>query len=165
MSYVNFNNKLEDQKINQRYYTVYTAGGAHIAAAVIDTNALPDFIVNKVKIKSMGFIPDVKTFYYSTNNKEEAYYLVSVLNSNFLDDKIKKDQTKGKFGPRDIHRRPFEYNIPIYNKKDELHTRLYQLGIICTKEAEKLKKTSRMKIKNQLKELDEIDEIVKNILE
>jgi hypothetical protein len=70
-----------------------------ITAVVVDTQKLPDFSIGSVQISPNGFVPDVTTFYLSTNSIGEAHYLSAILNSNILDEKIKRIQTRGKFGP------------------------------------------------------------------
>jgi len=165
MEYVNYNNKLLDQRLDHRYYAVYTASGTHIAAVVVDSKKLPNFKIGNVHISPNGFVPDVTTFYFSTNYLEEVYYLSAILNSNVLDEKIKKIQTRGKFGPRHIHRRPFEFYIPKYNNSNIIHRSLFALGEKATDEASKLQKLSRLKMKAAIPSMKEIDLLVAELLE
>ena len=160
IDYVNYNNKLLHQRVSDRYYVVYTAGGTHIAAVMVDSKKLPDFVVGRTRITPAGFIPDHTAFYLSTNNSEEAYYLTGVLNSNVLDKKIKSIQTRGKFGPRHIHRRPFEFCIPMYDPKNSSHKQISVLSEDATKEVLKLPKASRLKIKNSIPSMEKIDQLV-----
>ena len=164
MSYVNYNNKLLSQRIDHRFYVVYTAGGTNIASVIIDTHALPSFQVRKAKISPSGFVPDVTTFYFSTNDEREALYLNAILNSAILDEKIKPHQTKGKFGPRHIHRRPFEFNIPTFDPHDKIHMRIVLLSVKATKESLVLKPMSRKKTKTALDSIDSIDKYVKLLM-
>lgn len=164
MDYVNYHNKLELQKLNFRYYVIYTASGTNIAATVVDTKNIPDFELNGVKLSPSGFIADTKTFWIGTNNLDEANYLVAILNSNIINDLIKPIQTKGAFGARDIHRRPFEFNIPEYDPKYEVHRELAKLGTEAAEFAKNLPPTSRSKIKQQIPQMARIDELVKELL-
>ena len=164
ISYVNYNNKLIDQRIDHRFYVVYTAGGTNIASVIVDTHILPDFQVRKVKILPSGFVPDVKTFYFSTNDEQEALYLNTILNSTILDERIKPHQTRGKFGPRDIHRRPFEFYIPKFDQHNKIHMRLAFLGTVATKESLALRPMSRMKTKTALDSIKTIDILVKELM-
>jgi hypothetical protein len=107
---------------------------------------------------------DYKTYWFATDDKQEANYLVSILNSNTLDKKIKPHQSRGKFGPRDICRLPFEFNIPQFDKNREIHKQIAVLGLKAAKEATKLPKTSRSKTKNALPQMKEIDTLVEELL-
>jgi hypothetical protein len=164
IDYVNYNNKLLDQRLDHRYYVVYTAGGTHIASVIVDCHQLSDFHVGKAKISPIGFVPDVTTFYYSTNDLMEAHYLTAVLNSTILDEMIKPHQTKGKFGPRHIHRRPFEFYIPEFNDGKKLHRLISFRGIKAVQEAAVLQKASRQGTKMQLGSIDVIDKLVAKLL-
>ena len=164
MAYVNYNNKLVNQRLDRRYHVVYTASGTHIAAVVVDTHSLPDFCIGSARISPKGFVPDVKTFHFSTSNSEEAHYLTAILNSNVLDEKIKPHQTRGKFGPRDIHRRPFEFSIPKFNQNDNLHKEIAALGAKSAKEAAALSKMSRLKTKLAIQSMEKIDKLVVELL-
>jgi len=116
----------------------------------------------------------VKLYYFDTDNKVEAYYLAAILNSPTIDELLKPMQSRGLWGPRDIHKKVLEIPIPQYNPSDENHTALTQLGEQCTQKVEQLlpqhaKSRSightRRLIKAELKEeLEEIDEITKRIL-
>jgi hypothetical protein len=164
MDYVNYNNKLLDQRLDHRYYVVYTAGGTHIASVVVDSRKLPIFLAGNVKIPSTGFIPDVTTFYYSTNREEEAHYLNAILNSNILDDMIKPHQTRGKFGPRHIHRRPFEFFIPEFDNTQKLHKLIAINGRNAENEAISLPKMSRHKTKKNLRVMKDINDLTAKLL-
>jgi len=164
MDYVNYNNKLMKQRVDHRFYVVYTAGGTNIAAAVVDTSYLPPFRIGKVDISPNGFVPDVKTFYFSTNDFYEACYLAAILNSNVLDAKIKPYQTRGKFGPRDIHRRPFEFFIPNFDPKNLLHKMIAELGKGATKEVSSLQRMSRLKVKIAIPSMKAIDRLLLELL-
>lgn len=45
-----------------------------------------------------------------------------------LNDLIEPIQTKGAFGARDIHRRPFEFNILGYDPENQIRKELAKLG-------------------------------------
>jgi hypothetical protein len=125
-------------------------------------------------IEAEGFVADYKTFYYDTDDEEEAYYLVTVLNSPTVDELLKPMQSRGLWGPRDICKKVLEVPIPQYNSSDENHQTLSQLGEQCTQKVEHLlpqlaKSRSightRRLVKAELKkELGQIDVLVKQIL-
>jgi hypothetical protein len=164
MKYVDYHNKLILQKQNVRYYVVYTASGTHIAAAVIDIGRLSDIQVGKVKVSPTGFVVDYTTFWFGTENAEEAHYVAAVLNSNVLDQMIKKHQPRGKFGPRHICRLPFEFGVPKFDPQNALHKQIGALGIRASKEAGNLAKMSRLKMKAAIPSMKEIDKLVQELL-
>ena len=163
MDRVNYHNGLTLQK-PKRFFVIYTSSGTHIAAAVIDTQNIKSMKVGNAKIRINGFIADYKTYWLATNDKQEANYLAAILNSNTLDQMIKPHQSRGKFGPRDICRLPFEFNIPKFDKNKQLHKQIAVLGVKATKEATKLSKTSRLKLKILLPQMKDIDKKVRTLL-
>lgn len=164
LDYVNYHGKLTLQKNCHRYYVIYTGSGSHIAAAVVDISKKRTFQVGKNKIKSNGFIADYTTFWYATNDLDEANYLTTILNSNTMNRLIKEHQPKGKFGPRHICRLPFEFNIPKFNDQNDLHLKIAKLGQKAAIEADKLPIMSRTKIKKAIPIMSEIDDAVSKLM-
>jgi type I restriction-modification system DNA methylase subunit len=164
MDYVNYHGKLILQRQNLNYYVVYTASGTHIAATVVNIERLPNLKIGKANIHPSGFIADYTTFWYGTNDIREAYYLAAILNSNVLDQKIKKHQPKGKFGPRHICRLPFEFNIPQFDPNRKFHKKIAMLGLRATIQASKMPKTSRLKMKAVIPAMKTIDALVLQLL-
>jgi hypothetical protein len=164
MDRVNYHNGLLLQKQNIRYFVIYTGSGTHIAAAVIDSRTLPDLDIGKTKISPSGFVADYKTYWFGTNNADEAYYIAAILNSQTLDQMIKPHQSRGKFGPRDICRLPFELNFPQYDPKNKTHKEIASLGLKATKEAAKLPRVSRSKMKAAIPTMKDIDRLVPRLM-
>ena len=164
MDRVNYYSLLTLQRQDLRYYVVYTASGTHIAATVVDTRRMPSLQIKEAKINPTGFIADYTTYWCGTNNVEEAHYLAGILNSNVLDQMIKKNQPKGKFGPRHITRLPFEFGVPEFDPKNRLHKQIASLGIGATNEASGLPKMSRLKIKAAIPSMKEIDKLVSELM-
>ena len=84
--------------------------------------------------------------------------------SNVLDERIKQYQSRGKFGPRDICRLPFEQNIPEFDSKNELHTQIAMVGLEASAEAAKVEKTSRVKTRVAIPSMKKIDRLVLELL-
>lgn len=164
MDRVNYHNGLILQRQDIRYFVIYTASGSHLAAAVVDTRKMPDIPIGKIRIASSGFVADYTTYWFGTNEAEEAYYLTAILNSRAMDDMIKPHQARGKFGPRHICRLPFEFNIPQFDSKNRLHKQIAALGQKAIKEAADLPKTSRLKMKAVIPSMKEIDKLVSELL-
>ena len=110
---INYWNKLKKQITNKSYVVVYNASGSNLKAAVIDNDN------QKVIIGS-------ENYYYSTDSENEAYYLSAVLNDPNLAKKLKSIKSS-----RHIHKRPFMFPIPIYDKNNNVHEKLARTGKKC----------------------------------
>ncbi len=140
-----------------------------MVACVIDRSKLPSFSVNGWELVPSGFVLDVKTWFFETQNLMEAHYLSALLNSEKISKLIKPLQPNGLFGARAIHRRPFLLRIPQFNSNDDSHIKLADIGMKCEQEINKIKlnqsKRIRAEVRRILKEeISEIDRIVQSIL-
>ena len=166
--YLNWLNKLTDQNLNIRYLVLYTASAKDAHALVFDRQSL-DF----------EFLAESKTYVYYTNNKQEADYLSAMLNSSIPNKQIKDFQTRGLFGPRDIHKKILDVYFPEFNAHNKLHLQLSELGKLCAEKAKALIESNspqnnlsahslgrlRVEIKKHLsQELGKIDIIVEKIM-
>ncbi len=112
-SNLNYWNKLTKQSINKSYLIVYNASGSNLKAAVIE-NLKKNLIVGS------------ENYYYSTDSKEEAYYLSGIINSPIFTKNIKMIMSS-----RHIHKRPFSFPIPLYDENNELHYTLAKIALKC----------------------------------
>ncbi|MDZ7376405.1 MAG: hypothetical protein ONB13_07275, partial [candidate division KSB1 bacterium] len=163
------NGLLTIQNNHARYNVVYNATGTNLVACVIDKSNLPSFEVDQQKLALMGLILDVKTWFFATQNLEEANYLSAILNSAIISKLIKPLQPNGLFGARAIHRRPFLLRIPKFNSKDESHLRLADIAMMCQEKVETIKFNQTNRIRAEARrlvkdEIKEIDSIVESIL-
>jgi SAM-dependent methyltransferase len=165
---IDFQRGLVSQNLNTRYLVLYTASAKDAHALVFDRQSL-----------DREFLAESKTYVYHTDNKQEANYLAAILNSSVPNMQIKDFQTRGLFGPRDIHKKILDVYFPKFNGLNKLHVQLSELGNIC---AEKVKVfvvcnppqnilsahylgKLRAEIKKHLsEELMEIDEIVGKVM-
>jgi len=165
---LNFYSKLTDQNLNARYLVLYTASAKDAHALVFDRQSI-DF----------EFLVDCKTYVYFTDNKQEADYLSAILNSSIPSKQIKDFQTRGLFGPRDIHKKILDVYFPEFNDHNKLHLQLSELGKLCAEKAKTFVENNhpqnnlsahslgklRVEIKNHLsQELSETDKIVEKIM-
>jgi len=131
--WLDYQHKLSRQNPNAKYKVVYLRSGTHLAACVVEKKPLR---VDNVELK--GIIIESTLYRFETDNLDEAYYLVSILNSKVLDDLIKPLQSKGKYGERDIHKKLLEFPIPKFNPNDPIHRRLAELGRKASEEANRI---------------------------
>jgi len=128
---LDYNGLLSSQNPQKRHVVLYNASGTNLASCVVNRKAIPVFSVLKSTIEPKGFVADAKTWFYETNIKKEAHYLCAVLNSNVINMAVKPLQTRGLWGERDIHRRPFMIPIPKFERKDAKHLELAELSQRC----------------------------------
>lgn len=166
---------LSRQNPKAKYKVVYNTSGTYLVSAVVE-NEKPLILINGIKIQLNGIIIDTKLYCYETNNESEAYYLAAILNSAIVDEAIKPAQSRGLFGPRDIHKKPFEMPIPKFSQGNKVHRDISKLGKQCTEKMKeilpKLAKEYdsigwiRKKTNETLKPyLDQIDDLVLKLFE
>lgn len=166
---------LSRQNPNVKYKVIYNTSGTYLVSAVIE-NIKPLVSVNDIQMQLNGIIVDCTLYNYETNGEDEAYYLAAMLNSSITDEAIKPAQARGLFGPRHIHKKPFEITIPKFDPNNPVHRRLSEIGKECTKKLKQLlpsltKKYKsigymRKTIKEELSEkIDDINGLVLKIFE
>jgi hypothetical protein len=161
------------QKTSAKYKIIYPRSATYLCSSVIENQNIVQ-LINGQEINLQEFIADFTCYYAETNNKKEAYYICSILNSLTVDNIIKPMQSRGLFGPRDITKKVWELPIPEFDPSNEDHKALAKLGEECTKKVSRLlshgipKKSIgnlRKMIKAELvEEIKEIDVIVRKIL-
>jgi len=169
-------NGITYQQPSKRFRILYLTSGTYLASCMLDMQKEDLQVeVNGTKIPLNGFVAEHKTYYYETENGEEASYLVAVLNSEIVDDLIKGMQSRGLWGPRDIHKKVLELPIPKFNPKNPIHRELSEIAKKCKTKADEIlpslteKYNSigyiRKKIKNELRDdTDRLSELVLTLL-
>lgn len=166
---------LSKQNPRTKYKVIYNTSGTYLVSAIVE-NKKPIVKVNGTKVQLNGILIDCTLYSYETNSKDEAFYIASILNSSIIDEAIKPAQARGLFGPRHIHKKPFEISIPKFNSRNSIHRELSRLGKTCTSEVEKMLPDLakeydsigwiRKKTNETLKPyLDQIDDLVLNLFE
>lgn len=166
--YLNWQNKLTDQNLNHPYLVLYNSSGK-------DANTV---LVKRADL-DLEFLIDYKTYWLSTENQEEAYYLLAILNSETPNLMMKDFQSKGLFGARDVSKKILDIYYPRYDGAAAAHQRLAALGRLChERAAEYLREHPpvsplggpqlgklRVSIKRHLaKELKEVDGLVRKLV-
>ena len=173
LSRLDYNGLLSSQNPRRKYVVLYNASGTNIVSCVIDREAIPAFSVLKSKIEPKGFVADAKTWIYETNMEKEAHYLCAVLNSNVINMAVKPLQTKGLWGERDIHRRPFMIPLPKFEKKNGKHLELAELSQKCHsnvatlqlrgKSVGRARREAREFVSKEIKRIDELTSEILNL--
>ena len=166
---------LTQQNPRARYRIVYNKSGTFLTSAVIENKQI-EFKINGQRLGTCGTIADEMTYYYETNDLHEACYLAAIFNTPIINKLIKPMQSRGLWGPRDIHKKVLELPIPQFDEKNKVHQRLAKLGEECTTKVEQwlasggagnIKSIGKLRsmVRQMLsQELAEIDELVKKIL-
>ena len=171
--WINYQNKLSRQNPNAKFRVLYVGSATYMTSCVIEPTSEYSFFVDGTKFTTNQFFADVATYYFDTDSKDEAYYLASIFNSKVIDDLIKPEQSKGDFGPRNIHKLPLTFNIPKYDPLNLNHQKLSTIGLCCTKKINDLLLgintrsvgNIRSKIRGLLQsEFENIDEITQVLL-
>jgi len=116
---------------DRRYWVLYAASATYLAAAVLDTDRGVVLAADGGPMLAAGLAVDAKVYWYATDSREEALYLCAWLNSPVVDAAIKSRQSRGLFGPRDIHKLPLELPLPRFNPKHARHLEMAR----CAEEA------------------------------
>ncbi len=177
---INYHKLLETQDPNKKFKVLYPTSATYLISCVVDVkdSEILTMRSDNFEFKLQGIIIDTKCYHYETDNKDEAYYLCAILNSNIIDNIIKPMQSQGKWGPRDIHKKVLEIPIPKFNKLNSLHLKLSSKGKILSSKVlkilpEVLEKYEgklitgshighiRSKIKKEIElELNELDDLI-----
>jgi hypothetical protein len=136
LEYLNWQGKLTAQRPSGILKVLHNDAGTHVCSCVVDARDVSDWRVFNLPVR--GFVAEHVTYWFETENPDEAHYLSAVLNAPLVDEAIKPYQTRGAFGAqrgggeRHVGRRPFEVlPIPRYNAKDKRHRRLAKLSQDC----------------------------------
>jgi hypothetical protein len=173
-TWLDYQNKLTKQDAKTSFKVLYNTSGTYLVACVAKSR-IRDIKIDNTAIKLSGLISDHKTYFYDTNNEDEAFFLAAFLNAPIIDKLIKPMQSRGLWGERDIHKKVLELPIPRYKQSNKLHERLVILGKECSKKVSELspalekKYVSIGKMRSEIKEalsgeIGEIDSIVRQLL-
>jgi methylase of polypeptide subunit release factors len=180
LTWLNYRGKLTEQDPKGRYAVLYSRSATFLCAAALRTKAL-SYRVGGQEVALQHFVAVDATYSFQTNNRREAAFLVAILNSPTVDMLIKPMQARGLWGPRDIHKKVWEFPIPEFDPKDKAHLRLAEIAEACAEIVRGmvpgLKRLfrdlrgphaigrGRSAVREALKdELDEIDALVKDVL-
>lgn len=167
-NYLNWQDKLTDQNLNHPYLVLYNSSAKDANTTVVRRE---DY--------DLDFFSENKTYWFSTENLEEAYYLSAIMNSEAPNRMMKDFQSKGLFGARDVHKKILDIYYPKYDDALEIHRQLAALGQICHERTSEYLADNpppkplstihlgklRVAIKKYLsKELKQVDELVKKII-
>jgi len=172
--WLDYQGKLTTQDPSKKFKVLYNTSGTYLVSCVAK-NEHKTLKVNGASIRLNGLIADCTTFWYETDDEDEAHYMSAVLNAPRLDAAIKPMQAKGAFGERHIHKKPLEFPIPLYDPDNPTHGKLVELSKECHRKvgavlpvlAQKYGSVGKIRseIKKELRdEIEQIDRLAKQVL-
>jgi hypothetical protein len=166
--YLNWQTKLTTQNLNAPYLVLYNSSGKDANSVVVKRNEI-----------DLEFFADYKTYVLHFQNIQEAYYLSAILNSSIPNESMKEFQSRGLFGARDVSKKILDIYYPRFDGNDSMHVKLAELSKSAHEKASDFIKDNppkqelsaihlgRMRTslkKHLVKELGEIDKIVKGVI-
>ena len=167
-NYLNWQNKLTDQKIDKPYLVLYNTSGKDANCTIVEREKL-----------DLEFLVDHKNYLLALEQRDEALYISAILNSSIPNKMMKDFQSRGLFGERDIHKKILDIYFPRFDETDEIHIRLAEISETAHKKASEYLQNNppqkeltaihlgrlRLQIKKHLsQEMKEIDKLVKKVV-
>lgn len=119
-SYLDWQSKLTGQDPRARHLVLYTSSATDASAVAINRDSFDH-----------PFIVDHKTYWCAVQSEQEAHYLSAFINSGYANEIIKDFQSRGLFGPRDIHKTIVKVPFPKFKASEAEHKQLSDLGKRC----------------------------------
>jgi len=171
---LDYSRGLTGQSSRAKYKVLYNTSGTYLVACVMK-NGPWSRREDPVRVRISGVISDHKSYWYDTDNLDEAMFITALLNAPIVDLLIKPMQSRGQYGERDIVKKVLELPLPRFNPKNEKHNKLVELAKEAHEKAAKTipeleeKYRSIGKIRSLLKaelskEILGIDKIVRELI-
>jgi hypothetical protein len=109
---LDYRKKLSDQFPIADLRVVYSKSGMYLAAAIVRGDSVIDH----------------KLYWGAVSSLAEARYLLAILNSDAVTQRVRPLQARGEHNPRDYDKYVWQLPIPLYNPEDPRHARLAQLA-------------------------------------
>jgi hypothetical protein len=170
--WLDYRKKLTQQR-RKRYTVVYPTNNRVMLAAFMENarqqtvgrdNARPPVIESKL-------------YWFDSDDEREAGFLSAVMNSQAFDSLLEVFRGRRQARAPDIHKKLWEFPVPLFDEKARDHPRLAQLGLECSTVAQSyldslpanIREGSLGRLRNMIREklrpqLDEVDELVRKIL-
>ena len=166
---LDYQSGITEQDTRTPYLVMYTSSSQDANAAVFARDEV-----------DLTFMVEHKTYWFGTDDQDEAYFLAGFLNSAEPNRLIKSFQSRGLFGPRDVHKKILEVPLNEFDSANGKHQKIAALSKSCTKEADRYlreeKDTSkrspyhlgrlRSSVRNHLADrMEEIDRVIRSMIE
>ncbi len=111
----------------RRWVVLYGTSGTNLCGCVVDTKD-PSADATGRPLRLAGFAAESTTYHHSTPTQAEAHFLAAILNSPLLDQLVKPLQSRGLWGERHLHKKLWEFPVPLFDPDDDTHTALAALA-------------------------------------
>ena len=115
--WLDWQRKLTGQPVDAKWAVMYTASGTDASA-----------VATEVGGGSLRLVADHKTYIAFVASEDEAHFVACYLNCGYINRAIKEFQSRGLFGPRDVHKKILELPWPDFSPNRPSHRRLVALG-------------------------------------
>ena len=170
--WLDYRKKLTGQREGE-YDVLYPTSATTLCACVV-AGSMSESQGPAGSVRPRAFIAESKTYWCAVDQGDEADYLLACLNSTLVDRLIKPFQSRGNWGPRDVHKKVWDLPIPRFDRSDRVHVSLAQLGEECSRKVGEFLSSNptsgpigRLRSRIRLlfsEELQQIDELVKQII-
>ena len=79
-------------------------------------------------IRDDRVVIDHLLYWIPCGDRDEANYLLAIINSDALQEAVQPFMSKGQFGARDLHKHLWKLPIPEYDPSAQLHVEIAQAG-------------------------------------
>jgi len=117
IDWLDWQRKLTQQPVDARWAVMYTASGTDASAVAVD-----------VLQNGMRLLADHKTYIVFVDSDDEARFVECYLNCGYINHAIKEFQSRGLFGPRDVHKKILDLPWPEFSRNSPSHRNLVALG-------------------------------------
>lgn len=172
MSYLdrlNYQYGITEQETRSSYLVMYTASSKDANAAVFDREEI-----------DIPFVTESKTYWIGTDDEHEAHFLAGFLNAAEPNRVIKSFQSRGLFGPRDVHKKILEVPLNEFDPDNEKHQKISKLSKSCAEQTERYLRDEedtskrspyhlgrlRSSVRDHLSNrMEEIDQVIRSMIE
>lgn len=117
LDWLDWQKKLTTQPVDAGWTVMYTASG-------VDASA----VATQLNFNGMRLLADHKIYIAFVQSESEARFIECYLNCGFVNRAIKEFQSRGLFGPRDVHKKILELPWPEFSPNRPSHRRLVAAG-------------------------------------
>ena len=125
--WLDWQSKLTQQPVNAKWAVMYTASGTDASAVALD-----------ICRDSCRLLADHETYMLFVTSEDEARFVEGYLNCGYVNRAIKEFQSRGLFGPRDVHKKILELPWPEFSRSSPSHRQLVALGNLAAQAVQDL---------------------------
>ncbi len=135
-SWLDYRKKLTQQR-RKRHTVVYPDVNRVMFGSVLDGGEGFSGTEQPTGKRSLFFVESAM-YYADTDDKEEAFYIASWLNSPIIDQMLQSFRRKEQGGHPHVHKRVWEFPISSYKPSSPQHRKMALLGEECAATVEKI---------------------------